>query len=240
MRSFQDGVEKLLWPERRPGFGSVYRTTEQSWLVLDTRYLPDPAAGALRLKGVIEPSADGLRLGPIPKGTPINLLANIHAELTFDPRRLIQLVDVLFETKYALREMRQGAAQHRQNGRSAAQRSGRIIPTIVFHANRDSTVHPSNGDQVIAQSGAAAGLRSEVQRGQVAGGYAFSCTRYIDADGKAMLEQWLVHGAGHAWSGGSLARELWPQPGGPHGKAACLGDGRRQRAHVEILQRVKR
>ena len=67
--------------------------------------------------------------------------------------------------------------------------SRRIVPTIVFHADKDSTVHPRNGDQVIAQSGAAGGLRTEVQRGQVPGGHAYSRTIHADADGQPVLEQ---------------------------------------------------
>lgn len=122
----------------------------------------------------------------------------------------------------AFAAMRQGAAaSHRDGGRSAAQRTGRMIPTIVFHADRDGTVHPSNGDQVIAQSGAAAKLRSEVQRGQVAGGHAYSRTRYLDSSGKAVLEQWLVHGGGHAWSGGSPAGS-YTDPRGPDASREML------------------
>ena len=80
-----------------------------------------------------------------------------------------------------------------------------MVPTIVFHADRDTTVHPSNGDQVVAQAGAASngGLRATVQRGQVPGGRAYSRTLHADAGGRVLLERWTVHGGGHAWSGGS-------------------------------------
>jgi poly(hydroxyalkanoate) depolymerase family esterase len=79
----------------------------------------------------------------------------------------------------------------------------RIVPTIVFHADQDDTVHPRNGDQVITQSAAGDTLRAEMQTGQVPGGHAYSRTVYTDAAGEALLERWLVHGGGHAWSGGS-------------------------------------
>ena len=43
--------------------------------------------------------------------------------------------------------------------------SGRTVPTIVFHGDRDMTVNPLNGDQVIAQAKATADLRITVTRG---------------------------------------------------------------------------
>ena len=88
----------------------------------------------------------------------------------------------------------------------------RVIPTIVFHGDRDRTVHPLNGEQVIAQSltvprvgNADAGTtwHVTVERGQAANGHAYTRTIYHGAGGQPSLEHWLVHGAGHAWSGGS-------------------------------------
>jgi poly(hydroxyalkanoate) depolymerase family esterase len=83
------------------------------------------------------------------------------------------------------------------------------IPTIVFHGDRDTTVHPRNGDQVIAQQ-----PQTLVQRGRVPGGHAYTCTLYLDAGGRTVSEQWLVHGAGHAWSGGRSGGML-TEPRGP-------------------------
>ncbi len=42
----------------------------------------------------------------------------------------------------------------------------------------------------------------------------FIRTVHADADGRARLEHWLLHGAGHAWSGGSSAGS-YTDPGGP-------------------------
>ena len=87
-----------------------------------------------------------------------------------------------------------------------------VVPTIVFHGDRDRTVHPVNGEQVIAQSlpvsrsgNADPGTKSHVtvERGQAANGHAYTRTIYHDAGGQPSVEHWLVHGAGHAWSGGS-------------------------------------
>jgi poly(hydroxyalkanoate) depolymerase family esterase len=81
------------------------------------------------------------------------------------------------------------------------QNSKTRVPTIVFHGDRDTTVHPANSDNVIAQA-MIPDLSVSVQDGGVTGGHAYSCTRHSDAIGRSMLEQWVVRGAGHAWSGG--------------------------------------
>jgi poly(hydroxyalkanoate) depolymerase family esterase len=88
----------------------------------------------------------------------------------------------------------------------------RVVPTIVFHGDRDTTVHPLNGEHVIAQSltvlgndNGRPGVRSHVtvERGQAANGHAYTRTIYRDTYGEPSVEHWLVHGAGHAWLGGS-------------------------------------
>jgi poly(hydroxyalkanoate) depolymerase family esterase len=117
----------------------------------------------------------------------------------------------------AFAAMQQGAAAA---GREAASASGiggsRLVPTIVFHGDQDSTVHPRNGDWVIEQSRATpmADLRTTVQHGQVPGGHAYSRTLHADARGQTILEQWVIHGAGHAWSGGRPAG-TYTDPQGP-------------------------
>ena len=90
----------------------------------------------------------------------------------------------------------------------------RVVPTIVFHADKDGTVHPRNAENIIAQSGGGAGLRTVVTCGQVPGGRAYTRSVYSDANGQPVLEQWLVHGGGHAWSGGNAAGS-YTDPLGP-------------------------
>jgi poly(hydroxyalkanoate) depolymerase family esterase len=70
------------------------------------------------------------------------------------------------------------------------------VPTIVFHGDRDTTVHHRNADY------AGAGVRQTSETGE-AGGRAYTRTIYRGA--KAAVEHWLVHGAGHAWSGGNAS-----------------------------------
>ena len=117
----------------------------------------------------------------------------------------------------AFAAMQQGAAAagRGSDGVSGVAGSRPLVPTIVFHGDRDSTVHPGNGDWVIAQSKPTqAGLRTTVQHGRVPGGHAYSRTLYADTRGQTLLEQWVIHGAGHAWSGGSPAGS-YTDPQGP-------------------------
>lgn len=89
-----------------------------------------------------------------------------------------------------------------------------MIPTIVFHGDRDTIVHPTNGNQIIAQSTIADELRPCVSRGESQGGMSYTRTVHMDASKRPMLEQWVVHGAGHAWSGGSISGS-YTEPRGP-------------------------
>jgi Esterase PHB depolymerase. len=45
--------------------------------------------------------------------------------------------------------------------------NGQAVPTIVFHGDRDTTVHPRNGDHVIARSMQITNSRKTVHRGRV-------------------------------------------------------------------------
>ena len=90
--------------------------------------------------------------------------------------------------------------------------SPRALPLILFHGDQDTTVHPRNADQLIAQwmalptgdtPPATGGQKPEVLRGQVAAGLSYTQSTYVDASGQVRVERWLIHGAGHGWSGGS-------------------------------------
>ena len=91
---------------------------------------------------------------------------------------------------------------------------GPAVPTIVFHGDKDGTVNRINGEQVIAQGGPAARLEKVVTRGDSPAGMAYTRTAYVGAGGAPMLEHWELHGAGHAWSGGS-ASGSFTDPRGP-------------------------
>ena len=83
MDAFNDAIEKLLWPEKRKGPDSIWRTSQRCWLHIRKEYVP----WALRFRC----DKDGyLNVGPIPAGTPINLIANLEPSfwdmLTLVPR----------------------------------------------------------------------------------------------------------------------------------------------------------
>ena len=93
-----------------------------------------------------------------------------------------------------------------------------FVPTIVFHGDDDRTVSPVNGDQVVAQASAGTNHRTTVLHGKSASGTKFTRTIQADISGRSMVEQWILHGSGHAWSGGSLDGSF-TDPHGPD--ASC-------------------
>jgi cytochrome c5 len=94
MYAFNDAIEKMLWPEKRdkdpilgdkvPGF--VYRTTATSYIKLAPGFLPDSLHKLLSWNDWLARlfpwlfTEEGVRIGPIPKGTPVSLLTNIDLE----------------------------------------------------------------------------------------------------------------------------------------------------------------
>jgi poly(hydroxyalkanoate) depolymerase family esterase len=109
----------------------------------------------------------------------------------------------------AMRLMRQGPAQGQVDAIQAPDEgAGRTVPSIVFHGDEDTMVHPSNGEAIHA---APAGDQDE----QAAGGSLRASTDSSDGKrgftrsveyapgGVTQRELWIVHGAGHAWAGGS-------------------------------------
>jgi poly(hydroxyalkanoate) depolymerase family esterase len=105
----------------------------------------------------------------------------------------------------AFAAMRTGARDLRRRG---------AVRTIVFHGDKDMTVSSVNGEQVIAQSGSAANSRISVCHGRSPGGARYTRTVHTDECGHEMMEQWVVHDLGHAWSGGSPAGS-YTDPRGP-------------------------
>ena len=104
--------------------------------------------------------------------------------------------------------MRQGSVSE------GSGKAGCPVPTIVFHGDRDTTVNPNNGDRIIEQAANATSQTTRVLRGRVPHGHAYTRTIITDGGGQTISEHWSIHGAGHAWSGGSPAGS-YTDPRGP-------------------------
>lgn len=94
--------------------------------------------------------------------------------------------------------------------------NGRLeaIPIIVFHGDRDTTVNAANGEQLMQQNVSTGRTRDSaasdrinpdviVQEGAVPNGHRYTRTSHHDDSGRTFAEHWVIHGAGHAWAGGS-------------------------------------
>jgi poly(hydroxyalkanoate) depolymerase family esterase len=81
--------------------------------------------------------------------------------------------------------------------------ASRALPIIVFHGDQDSTVHPKNGEELMRRRRRQAGEQVMVEPGRVPNGHAYTRTVHRQPDGTIQAEHWLVHGFGHAWSGGN-------------------------------------
>jgi hypothetical protein len=118
MEAFDDAITKLLWPERRLGKESIWRTSTESWLQIPRSYLP-------RFLGKHADADGNVRIGPIPKGTPVNLLANTNLEPGgfAHNRRLARL---LVRTIDALKDIKREGL----GGDAATQRLMTLVPDL--------------------------------------------------------------------------------------------------------------
>ncbi|MCD5364013.1 MULTISPECIES: hypothetical protein [Chromobacterium] len=126
MESFDNSIQQLLWPEKREKDkvlgdkvpGVIDRTTARSYLRVPTGYLPDTLQ---ELQGPLQRylpwlfGKDGVELGPIPAGTPVNLIANL--QVTLDNPSLGErlkhdkkLLDLLLKIKHDLKALPPGAS----------------------------------------------------------------------------------------------------------------------------------
>jgi poly(hydroxyalkanoate) depolymerase family esterase len=97
----------------------------------------------------------------------------------------------------AFSAMKNGAAASRANRSGGSLGS---LPIIVFHGDKDQTVNPVNGQQLIPDAPSVTVLQEE---GKVAGGHRYTRTSHHGGDEVVRAEHWVIHGAGHAWAGGS-------------------------------------
>lgn len=87
MKAFNDAMTQLLWPENRRGAASIARTTAESYIDIPASYLPKELQ-PLTKNGF-------LRIGPIPAGTPVDLLANADLNLSSRDKTLDRIKLIL-------------------------------------------------------------------------------------------------------------------------------------------------
>lgn len=96
---------------------------------------------------------------------------------------------------------------------------GPRIRTIVFHGDADNIVHPSNAANMVEMERAVESLERVEARHAAIRAHTRTVTR--DKTGAVVVEQWLVHGSGHAWSGGS-PDGTYTDPHGPDASQEML------------------
>ncbi|WP_181701646.1 extracellular catalytic domain type 1 short-chain-length polyhydroxyalkanoate depolymerase [Chthonobacter albigriseus] len=97
----------------------------------------------------------------------------------------------------AFQAMKGTGSPKRPDRRTAARSAARLI---VFHGSADRTVHPSNGEAIVASR--ASDAEASRDSGRTPAGRAFTRIVHRAANGVAEVEHWVIDGLGHAWSGG--------------------------------------
>jgi len=132
----------------------------------------------------------------------------------------------------ALLAMTVGGPDPEGQGRQAHLAMGvhsRVVPVVVLHGDRDRSVRPRNGEQAVrqwlatnrlARSGAGWDFSKPDSRRveHATGGLPAAVLRWADAQGRPVVEYWLVAGLEHAWSGGAAAGS-YTDPRGPDATA---------------------
>jgi hypothetical protein len=139
MMSFNDSIEQMLWPEKRAhdtlignkiplaanGLlqpSAIARTTQISYLRVATGFLPDSLQGLAGPVGRFFPSLlhnGEIEIGPIPTGTPVNLLANLdilgeETDLAAQAERGKQALELLLRAQHDLKAIPQGSVQQQE------------------------------------------------------------------------------------------------------------------------------
>jgi hypothetical protein len=112
MEAYNDATQKLLWPEKRLGKASIWRTQNDSVLFLRKEFLPKPLQALADNDGYV-------KFGPIPKDTPINLLGNLEPDF--------RNMDVFFQVEQKL-IVRNNTTLSRDQ---AAAKFNRLVPDLL-------------------------------------------------------------------------------------------------------------
>lgn len=106
----------------------------------------------------------------------------------------------------------------------------RVMPAIVFHGDKDTTVYPITASRSSRQwvstddhaddrthNGSIATTPSSTVARPVTGGRSYSVDSYVDGAGAPLIERWLVYGMGHGCSRGCSCKPQRPDRPGRDG-----------------------
>ena len=112
-----------------------------------------------------------------------------------------------------------GLQRHQRKPRPTSDHSVRSR-IIVFHGDADRIVHPSNAAKIVDGHATGGDSTERIKaRSSASRTYTHAVTR--DKTGTAVVEHWLIHGSGHAWSGGS-PDGTYTDPHGPDASREML------------------
>ncbi|HUA21759.1 MAG TPA: hypothetical protein VMB25_23605 [Bryobacteraceae bacterium] len=154
MKSFEDSIEQMLWPEKRahdpligdkvphasnglPLPSEIARTTQISYLRVATGYLPDFLQGLAGPVGRWFPSlvSNGkIEIGPIPTGTPVNLIANLdllgpETDLAGRAEHDKEVLELLLKIQHDLKVVGSGTPE--EQDRRAAQVFSNVVDPLL-------------------------------------------------------------------------------------------------------------
>jgi dienelactone hydrolase len=108
----------------------------------------------------------------------------------------------------------------------------RSMPFISFQGDQDTTVPPTNADQLVQQwlatddladdgslNGSVKSQAAKTSFGFASGGESYTTRSYLDAHKAELAQYWVIHGMKHAWSGGDASQQ-YSDPAGPDETAA--------------------
>ncbi len=129
--AFKDSIEQMLWPEKRKKDtvlgdkipGTIDRTTATSYVRVPAGYLPDFLKPLLGFGHRFLPwlfGEGGVEIGPIPKGTPIGLLASLDLlgeakDPAEQAKHQAKVLDLLLRAQHDLASLPAGASDEQAN-----------------------------------------------------------------------------------------------------------------------------
>jgi poly(hydroxyalkanoate) depolymerase family esterase len=120
------------------------------------------------------------------------------------------------------------AAMRGGKTRSKAGRAGRSdlhdassspCPLVVFHGDADATVHPANANELLREFSASGTASAAASSGD--GRARKHTVQHLTSPTGTDAERWTIHGAPHAWAGGSTSGS-YTDPSGPDASAEMV------------------